>query len=423
MSKWICSKAIEGAIAWVSRAEAKLNEAIAAKAESCGVGFPDTAYYLPIIYSFTGEKMQTLADLRRILKRAKELLPARPSEKLWLPYLGNTLDAGVAALFACEVIEACKYLIGPNPVDGIWLGAANDVIMRERGIEFVDGSAPGFAAITGAAPTNAIAVKIAKELQQKNLYVFMGGCTNGKQFAEQLAEEGVQLGWDTRLVPFGRDVSALIYALGFANRAALSFVGVKPGDFTANLKYNKNRIFAFVLALGEVTPDKYAAAAGAINYGFPVIADTDIPEILPTGICTYEHVVSNVPVENIVNRAVEVRGLKVAIKEVPVPVPFGPAFEGEVVRREDMQIEFGGKYSTAFEFIQTVGLDEIEDHTIEVVGPEVDTVPVGGNLPLGIVVQVAGRSMQPDFEPIFERRIHTFINEANNIWHMGQRDL
>ena len=99
--------------------------------------------------------------------------------------------------------------VGPNPVDGIWLGAANDVIMRERGIEFVDGSAPGFAAITGAAPTNEIAVSIARELQEKNLYVFMGGCTNGKQFAEQLAEEGVQLGWETRLVPFGRDVSAL----------------------------------------------------------------------------------------------------------------------------------------------------------------------------------------------------------------------
>ena len=108
-----------------------------------------------MIYSFTGEKVQTLGDLRRILRRAKELLPARPSEKVWLPYLGNALDAGVAALFACEIIEACKYLIGPNPVDGIWLGAANDVIMRERGIEFVDGTAPGFAAITGAAPTNA----------------------------------------------------------------------------------------------------------------------------------------------------------------------------------------------------------------------------------------------------------------------------
>src|SRR5512140_1218664 len=384
MSKWICSKAIEGAIAWVSRAEAKLNEAIAAKAESCGVGFPDTAYYLPVIYSFTGEKMETLADLRRMLNRAKDLLPARPADNVWLPYLGNTLDAGVAALFACEIIEACKYLIGPNPVDGIWLGAANDVIMRERGIEFVDGSAPGFAAITGAAPTNAIAVKIARELQEKNLYVFMGGCTDGKQFAEQLAEEGVQLGWDTRLVPFGRDVSALIYALGFANRAALSFGGVKPGDFAANLKYNKNRIFAFVLALGEVTPDKYAAAAGAINYGFPVIADTDIPQILPTGVCTYEHVVSSVPHETMVERALEVRGCKVKVTKVPIPVPYGPAFEGERIRKQDTHVESGGNRSAAFEFVTSADMDSIVDGQIDVIGPDVDSVPEGTVLPLGI---------------------------------------
>ena len=156
MSKLICTSAIDGAIDWVARAEAKLDEAIAAKGEACAVGFPDTAYYLPVIYSFTGEKVQTLADLRRHpAARPKSCCRQRPSEKVWLPYLGNTLDAGVAALFACEIIEACKYLIGPNPVDGIWLGAASDVIMRERGIEFVDGTAPGFAAITGAAPTNA----------------------------------------------------------------------------------------------------------------------------------------------------------------------------------------------------------------------------------------------------------------------------
>jgi len=229
MSKVICSSAIEGAIGWVAKAEAKLDEAVAVHGEFCAVGFPDTAYYLPVIYSFTGEKMQTLADLRRILRRAKELLPERPSENVWLPYLGKALDAGVAALFACEAIEACKYLVGPDPREGIWLGAANDVIMRERGLEFVDGTAPGFAAITGAAPTNKLAVQIATELQEKNLYVFMGGGTNGRHFAEQLAEEGVQLGWQTRLVPFGRDVSSLIYALGFANRAALSFGGSSPG--------------------------------------------------------------------------------------------------------------------------------------------------------------------------------------------------
>lgn len=423
MSKLICGNAIDGAVRWVARAEAMLDQAVAAKGEASKVGFPDTAYALPVIYSFTGEKVETLADCRRILKRAKDLLPERPSEKVWLPYLGNALDAGVAALFACEIIEACKYLIGPHPVQGIWLGAASDVIMRERGIEFVDGTAPGFAAVTGAAPTNAIAVQIARELQQKNIYVFMGGATHGKQFAEQLAEEGVQLGWETRLVPFGKDVSALIYALGFANRAALSFGGVKPGDFKHNLKYNKDRIFAFVLAFDEVDAEKYAAAAGAINYGFPVIADTDIPQILPTGVCTYEHVVSLVPPETMVEKALEIRGCKIKVTKVPVPVPYGPAFEGERIRKQDVHAEFGGNKTTAFEFVTSVDMEAITDGDIQVIGPDIDTVKPGTALPLAIWVEVAGRKMQPDFEPILERQIHHLVNGAEGIWHMGQRDI
>ncbi len=423
MSKIICSSAIDGAVEWVAKAELKLHEAIRAKGETCPVAFPDTAYYLPIIYSFTGEKVETLRDLSGMLRIAKQYLPERPSEKVWLPYLGNTLDAGVAALFACEIIEACKYVVGPNPVNGIWLGAASDLIMRERGIEFVDGTAPGFAAITGAAPTNEIAVTIARELQEKNLYVFMAGSLNGKQFAEQLAEEGVQLGWETRLVPFGNDVSALVYALGFANRAALSFGGVKPGDFTRNLKYNKNRIFAFVLALGEVSPAKYAAAAGGINYGFPVIADTDIPEILPTGVCTYEHVVANVPYNVLVDRALEVRGCKIKITKVPIPVSYGPAFEGERIRRTDSHAEFGGNKTQAFEFVTSKELDEINDGEITIIGPDIDAISEGDFLPLAIWVEVAGRKMQTDFEPILERQIHHLINGAEGIWHMGQRDI
>src|SRR5581483_2939732 len=229
MSKIIASSAIRGAHQIVRDAEDYLAKAIAAKGSDCGVGFPDTAYSLPVIYSLLGERVDRLSDMQKILDECHRLLPAVPSENLWLPYLGGTLDSGIATLFAFEIIEACKYLIGPNPVDGIWLGAASDVIIRERGIEFVDGSAPGFAAVVGAAPTTADAVRIARELQEKNLYVFMAGHTNGVGFAEQLAAAGVQLGWETRLVPFGKEISAAIYALGFANRVALSFGGIPPG--------------------------------------------------------------------------------------------------------------------------------------------------------------------------------------------------
>jgi acetyl-CoA synthase len=423
MSKVIATSAIEGALQWVAQAEAKLLVAIKNLGEEAPVSFPNTAYYLPVIYSFTGEKITTLGGMKHALARAKKLLPGRPSEHNWLPYLGQALDAGVASLFACEIIEALKYLTGPNPVEGQWLGAANDVILRERGVEFVDGSAPGFAVITGAAPNKETAVSIARSLQEKNLYVFIGGASKGVQFADQLAESGVQLGWETRLVPFGRDVSSLIYALGFANRAALSFGGVKPGDFKANLRYCKNRIFAFVLAFGEVTPDKYALAAGAINYGCPVIADTDIPQILPTGVCTYEHVVSNVKHEDMVETALKVRGCKIKITKVPIPVAYGPAFEGERIRRQDTHVEFGGNKTPAFEFVTSAGLDDIKDGEIQVIGPDIDQVEPGGLMPLAIWVEAAGRKMQPDFEPILERQIHHMVNGAEGVWHMGQRDI
>lgn len=431
MSKIIATKAIRGAHKLVDRAERELMAALQEKGADTRVEFPNTAYYLPISYGMLGMKIDTLGGLNELLSEAKRLLPPIPGESLWLPYLGHALDAGMAALFADEIIEGIKYTQSPlpyvteaNPTDQhLWLGAANDVIMRERGIEFVDGTAPGFAACVGECPSNEVAVKIARDLQEKNLYVFLAAGTNGRSMAQQLREEGVQLGWETRLVPFGDDVTACIHALGFATRAALSFGGAKPGDYRKILSYNKNRVFAFVLAFGPVDDEKHAQAAGAINFGFPAIAEMDIDQILPTGICTYEHVVSNVPVDKMIEKALEVRGCKINITKVPIPVPYGPAFEGERIRKTDMHVEFGGNKTTAFEFVTSVELDRINDGEIEVIGPDIDEVEPGTALPLGIWVEVAGRKMQPDFEPILERQVHHLLNGAEGIWHMGQRDI
>jgi acetyl-CoA synthase len=421
MSKLIATKAIRGAHSLVKRAEEELSSAIHQKGPATKVEFPNTGYYLPISHGIMGLNIQSLEGLQELLNEAKNLLPPSPTDKLWVPYLGNTLDAGMAALFADEIIEAIKYTQDPLP----YLIEANpdDIIMRERGIEFVDGTAPGFAACVGYCPTNEIAVKIARELQEKNLYVFMSAATDGKSMAHQLREEGIQMGWDTRLVPFGGDVTATVHSLGFATRAALSFGGAQPGDFKRVLRYNKNRIFAFVLALGPVDDEKHAQAAGAINFGFPTIADTDIDQILPSGICTYEHVVSPVPHENIVSKAIEVRGLKINITKVPIPVPYGPAFQGERIRKEDMHVELAGQLQPGFEFLTTKDMSEVKDGGIDVIGPEIEDIAEGDIVPLGIWVDVAGREMQPDFEPILERQIHDFINCANGVFHMGQRDI
>jgi acetyl-CoA synthase len=431
MSKIIASAAIRGAYKIIGQAEEKWKQSMDKHGHKELVGFPNTAYYLPVIYGMLGIKIENLGDMEQIIKKCKQLLPPLVRAEHPLPYLAPALDAGMATLWAEEIIEALRYLEQPDfYVKGeditdknIWLGAADDVILRKRGVEFVDGTAPGFAAILGAAPTKEIAAKIAQELQQKNLYVFMSAEYQGIKFSEQLLAAGIQIGWPTRLVSFGPDVSATVFAMGFATRAALSFGGIQPGDYRKILIYNKDRIFAFALPMGFVSDEWYATAAGAINFGFPVIADSPIPEVLPTGICTYEHVVSNIAHENLVAKAVEVRGLKVSVASIPIPVAYGAAFEGERVRGEDIYLECGGGRTAMVEWVSTKRMNEVEDGKVDVIGPELSDVPANSKLPMAICVEVAGREMQDDFEPILERQIHHLINYAQGVMHIGQRDI
>ena len=75
------------------------------------------------------------------------------------------------------------------------------------------------------------------------------------------------------------------------------------------------------------------------------------------------------------------------------------------------------------EWTTTKEMDEVEDGKVEVIGPDLDDVPEGAKLPLAILVEVAGRTMQEDFEPILERQIHHLINYAQGVMHIGQRDI
>lgn len=460
MSRYIATRAIRGANALVTEAELMLNKALKEKGPDTPVSFPNTAYYLPTILGMTGMEVTKLGDLQPVMKQARQMLHPLPAGANWTPYLGETLDSGMATLLAAETIEAVRFVYGlqPEPMPGFKLaggtsftspesnggdgasqeghlnGPIDDIQLRSWGIQLVDGRMPGFAAIVGCAKSNEVAVKIVRELQRRNILCFLSGNVNGRSIIHQLVEEGVELGYDTYTVPFGTDTISAIYALGFATRSALTFGGLKPGQAREILLYNKDRVFAFVLALGEVDDLKYAAAAGAINYGFPVIADTVIPEILPTGITTYEHVVS-MPfdqiegkddlerAERLVQKCIEVRGVKVKVSNVDVPVPYGSAFEGEVVRKADLRVEFGGKYSRCFEYLHMAKLDEVTDGKIEVLGPDFSNVEPQGHMDMGILIKVAGRQMQQDFEPVLERQVHYFVNGASGIQHVGQRDI
>ncbi|MCM8771061.1 MAG: acetyl-CoA decarbonylase/synthase complex subunit alpha/beta [Candidatus Omnitrophica bacterium] len=423
MSKIVASAAIRGAQEIYKQAVDFLDRAIKEKGKDAKIGFPETAFYLPFANALLGIKVETLNDVIPILEHAKSLLPQLPTDKIWLPYLGDALNAGIATLFCEEIIMALRYLYQEEPQKDC-NGFFTDTIMRSLGIQLVDGRMPGFAAILGAAPDNKVAVEIVRELQERNILVFVGSQVKGRSIIDQLLEENVQMGWDNYIVPYGRDTLSAIYPLNWAIRSALTFGGIKPGQAQKCLLYTKERVFAFGLVLGELDDIKYATGAGAINMGFPIIADTDIPEIKPSGITTYEALVKERDYKKIVSRCIEVRGVKVKISKIPIPVAYAAAFEGERVRRENLYVEFGGKASIAFEYLTTRSMAEVEDAKIELIGPDIDQLKEGSkSLPLAIIVEVAGRKMQTDFEPILERQIHRFINYAMGLMHVGQRDM
>src|SRR5574342_928898 len=171
MSRYIASAAIRASHKIVADAEEALEKAIKLKGEDYKFEFPDTAFYLPHIFGMTGQKIETLGQMRWGVDYAKGMLTDVPVDNEYLPYLGETLDAGQATLFAEEILLAARYVLGMEPVvegDLTYNGFITDTILRDLGVQLVDGTMPGFAVIIGKAPTEEIAVEICRDLQQRN---------------------------------------------------------------------------------------------------------------------------------------------------------------------------------------------------------------------------------------------------------------
>ena len=398
--------AYDGTIIALSYAQILLDKAIRLYGSDHPVAYPDTAYFLPVITALSGEKVQTLGDMVPILNRMRNQVREPltfENARLW----------GEATLYAAEIIEAIHTVEQDEPKAEPWTGFLGDPVVRRYGIKLVDWTIPGQAVIVGRARTSKDAARIVSELMGAGMMIFLSD-----EIIEQLLEENLKLGVDYIAFPLG-NFTQVIHAVNFALRAGLAFGGIPPGKREEMRDYQRRRVRAFVLQLGEIDDVKYAAHMGAIFLGFPVITDQEVPPEDQLN----DWWVSHPNYDDLVAFAMELRGIKLTNIKINIPLNFGPAFEGETIRKADVAVEMGGGKTPAFELVRMVGPDEIQDGRITVIGPEIDDIPEGGTVPFGLIVDIYGRKMQEDFESVLERRVHYFINYAEGLWHVAQRDL
>ena len=383
--------------------EGAVNDAIAKYGADKEIAFPDTAYCFPTIYAATGVKVKTLGDLPACVGVLKSLITNQED-------LGQALNAGLATAVGAEILEGLKYVEGTDPyADEAGIGFVPDPIIRSLGVPLVTGDIPGVAVVLGKAEKAEDVVKVVKDYQSKGIMTFMVG-----DVIEQCAEGGVRMGLEFRVIPLGHAVTSVIHVVTVAVRAALIFGNVQPGDLAGLLDYTKNRVPAFVNTFGAIDAVVVSAGAGAIALGFPVVVDIDLGENQVPGalesVCDHDETVK---------KSLELRNIKIKVKELPIPVAFAAAFEGEIIRKADMHNECWSSKNPTAELVIARELSEVEDHKITIIGPDLDEAK---DLALATFVEVAGKKMQVDFESVIERKFHAWFNYMEGVMHTGQRN-
>ena len=341
--------------------EGAVNDAIAKNGADTPVAFPDTAYFFPTIFAATGVKVKTLGDLPACVGVLKSLITNQDD-------IGQALNAGLATAVGAEIIEGLKYVGGANPYENeSGIGFVPDPVIRSLGVPLVTGDIPGVAVVIGKADDPAVVAKVVKDYQSKGIVSFLiGDCI------EQCVEQGVKMGLELRVVPLGHDVTSVIHVVTVAVRAALIFGNLEPGNLAGLIDYTKNRVPAFVNTFGPLNEVVVSAGAGAIALGFPVVVDQPIGDLQVPG--ALEAVTDY---DLTVKRSLELRNIKIKAAAVKVPVAFAAAFEGEIIRKGDMQVEMSSHANPTCELVTMREPEKVEDHKITIIGPDFDQVELG----------------------------------------------
>ena len=390
-----------------AKAEAEVNAIVDKVGRDAPLNMPNTAYYLACIYAYIGKKVTTTGELQDALTDVKAMMLREPRTK-------SIFWSGVGTAIAAEMIEACKYVETATPYEGTkYHGHFSDSEVRELGVPLVTNDIPGFVVMIGPAPSTEEAVEIVKGYQSRGIFIFLIG-----GIIDQMYEAGVNMGFPVRLVPVTDEIWGVGHIISLVTRTAMIFGNVQPGDWEGFHRYTFDRINAFVNAYKPVADITVACGAGAIKLGFPVITnDTDDMWSVPKSL------VINEDTKDWIDTSLEARGIKIKVTNIDIPVAFSTAFEGEIIRKADMRIEIDGSRVDCFELVQTKDATEIEDHKIVVEGPEIDEFEEGAKVSVSYTVEVAGKNMQTDFESVFERKFHSYLNCVEGLMHTGQRDM
>ena len=346
--------------------------------------YDDTAYHLPISFALTGIAVHDKAAALEV-------------------YAKTTNNPIVAS----EIILAAHTASAGKEADP-FTGFISDTVIRKLGYSLVDGSILGLALILGKPASADGAAAICRELQEKYMLTFLAG-----DVITVLSDAGVKLGLDYRLIPLGSKPLYGIHFVDIIARVAMMFGGVTPGDMHRLLHYAAERAKAIVIVFPGLSDEEIAFVDGMRVLGFPIL--------FPGGYDGGTWIESGA--EDIVRKGMEEKGIRVNVTAIPIPMGCSPAFEGKSIRKEEMYVEFGGGRSPAFELLRMRDAKDIEDGKITVIGPEIGAMKEGTANPLGIIIEVAGKTMKKDYEPVLERRIHNFVNYGEGSWHVAQRDL
>jgi acetyl-CoA synthase len=339
-----------------------------------------TAYELPFFYALTDKKITTLKELSDALE------PIR-NNPLWM-------------LFCAEAYEALNSIEQKN-------GFIPDSFLRKIGASLVDGRVTGIAVVIGSSEQDCDV--LIKDLQEKNFLILIAG-----PIVEQLEEKKVKMGADRNLAPLGIEAVSIMHWINLAVRIGLSFGGLKRGDKDGMSKYLANKIPSFIIQLGAINDDLREIMKELICLNLAVVSDQNVPEDI--GFSEQDH-------SKIIQKAIETKAIKVNVEKIDIPISYSMAFEGERIRKPEIYVEAGGGKTISFELVKMLEPESVTDNKIEVIGPDLDKIQEGSLIPIGILVEIAGKNMQEMFESVIERKIHDFINYGEGLMHVAQRNF